>query len=107
MPQPPRLESGYRQYSCEAVKRIRFIKRAQELGFSLNEIGELLSLRVNPQTSSGDIKRRVDTKITAIDARIHDLKRMKEALMKLASACRGRGPTSECPILDALESQES
>ncbi len=107
IPEPPRRESGYRQYPHDAIRRLQFIKRAQELGFSLKEIGELLSLRVNLQASSVDIKRRVDAKITGIDARIRDLKGMKGALMKLASACSGRGPTSECPILDALESQES
>lgn len=106
LPEPPRCESGYRQYPRDAVERIQFIKRAQELGFSLKEIGELLSLRVDPGTTAGDIKRRTETKLADIDAKICDLQRMKAALMKLTSACRGRGPTSECPILDALESQD-
>lgn len=103
VPEPPRRESGYRQYSPDTVGRIKFIKRAQELGFSLQEIEALLSLRLDPETTSWDIKRRAQAKIADIEARIGDLERMKGALMKLASACRGRGPTSECPILDALE----
>jgi len=107
LPEPPRRESGYRQYPRDAVERIQFIKRAQALGFSLKEIGDLLSLRVDPGTTAGDIKRRAEAKLADIDAKIRDLQRMKAALMKLASACRGRGPTSECQILDALESQES
>lgn len=107
LPEPPRRESGYRQYPCDAVERIQFIKRAQELGFSLKEIGELLSLRVDPRTTSGDIKRQAEAKLVELNAKIRDLQRMKAALMTLAAACRGRGPTSECPILDALESQES
>lgn len=107
LPEPPRRESGYRQYSLDAVERIRFIRRAQELGFSLKEIAELLSLRVDPGTTAGDIRRRAEAKLAAIDAKIRDLQRMKAALMKLAAACRGRGPTSECPILDALASEGS
>ena len=105
VPEPPRRESGYRQYAPDTVGRIKFIKRAQELGFSLKEIQELLSLRVDPGTTSADIKRRSEAKLTDIDKKLRDLKRMKTALMKLTVACRGRGPISECPILDALESR--
>lgn len=107
LPEPPRRESGYRQYPPEATERIRFVRRAQELGFSLKEIGDLLALRVDPETSSADIKRRAEAKIADIDARIRDLERMKAALMKLAAACRGRGPIGECPILETLESRRS
>ncbi|MBI2882493.1 MAG: MerR family transcriptional regulator [Candidatus Methylomirabilis oxyfera] len=103
LPEPPRRESGYRQYPPEAVERIRFIRRAQELGFSLKEIQELLSLRVDPGTTSADIKKRAEAKLADIDTKLRDLNRMKTALTKLTVACRGRGPTSECPILDALE----
>lgn len=105
LPEPPRRQSGYRQYPFEAVERIRFIRRAQELGFSLKEIGDLLALRVHPETTSADIKRRAEAKVADIDARIRDLERMKAALMKLAAACRGRGPTSECPILEAITTE--
>ncbi|MBI2882952.1 MAG: MerR family transcriptional regulator [Candidatus Methylomirabilis oxyfera] len=105
IPEPPRRESGYRQYSPDTVARITFIKRAQELGFSLKEIQELLSLRVDPGTTTGDIKGRAEAKLADIKAKIHDLERMKKALMRLAASCRGRGTTSECPILDALESR--
>lgn len=107
IPEPPRRESGYRQYSPDTVGRIKFIRAAQQLGFALKEIGELLSMRVDPGTTAGDIKRRAEVKLADIDAKIRDLQRMKAALMKLASACRGRGPASECPILDALGSREN
>lgn len=103
IPEPLRSKSGYRQYALDAVKRITFTKRAQELGFSLKEIQELLSLRVNPETTSADIKKRAQAKIADIEAKISDLERMKGTLMKLASACREGDPTSACPILDALE----
>lgn len=105
IPEPPRRESGYRQYASDTIGRIEFIKRAQELGFALKEIQELLSLRVDPGTTSADIKRRAEAKLADIDTKLRDLKRIKTALMKLTAACRGRGPTSECPILDALESR--
>lgn len=105
VPEPPRRQSGYRQYAPDTVKRITFIKRAQELGFSLKEIQELLSLRVDPGTTTGDIKGRAEAKVADIKAKIHDLERMKKALMRLAASCSGRGPTSECPILDALEAR--
>jgi MerR family transcriptional regulator, copper efflux regulator len=104
--QPARRQSGYRQYSQEVVRRIRFIKRAQELGFSLKEITELLSLRVDPQTSCRDVKRRTEAKIGDVDEKLRDLQRIKKALVKLNAACSGSGPTSQCPILDALEPLE-
>jgi len=100
---PPRPLSGYRQYPDEAVKRIDFIKRAKELGFSLKEIGDLLSLRVDPTTSCYDIKNRAETKIEHIVEKMKTLQKMKNALMEVSKACSGRGPVSECPILEALE----
>src|SRR4030066_1999577 len=100
MPKPLRRESGYRQYSDGDIARLRFIRRAKELGFSLKEILELLSLRVDQETTCGDIKRRAETKIADIDQKIRTLQGMKKALAKLVALCRGRGPTSECPILE-------
>ncbi len=105
IPDPPRRESGYRLYSQNDIARIQFIKRAQELGFSLKEILELLFLRVDPDTTCGDVKRTAEAKIGEIEEKIRDLQKMKEALTKLAAACKGRGPTSECPILEALNSE--
>jgi len=103
---PARTAAGYRQYSADAVRRLRFIRQAKELGFSLREIKELLSLRVTPGKSCADVKARAEAKIADVEQRIAQLDRMKGALAKLATACSGRGPTSECPILDALESEE-
>ncbi len=105
IPMPSRRESGYRQFTQDIVARIRFIKRAQELGFTLKEISELLSLRVDPYTTCADIKMRAERKIAEIEAKIRDLERMKRALIKLKASCRGRGPTGECPILEALDTQ--
>ena len=103
---PARSSSGYRQYSADAVARLRFIRQAKELGFSLSEIKELLALRVTPGKSCADVRVRADAKIADIEQRVVQLNRMKRALVKLASACSGRGPTSECPILEAIETRE-
>jgi MerR family mercuric resistance operon transcriptional regulator len=100
---PHRKDSGYRVYPAATLDRVRFIRRAKELGFSLTEIKELLELRIVPGTTCGEIKQRAETKIDSIEDRIRRLQRMKRALQKLASACGGGGPVSECPILDALD----
>ncbi len=102
---PPRTESGYRQYPQEAVSRIRFIKRAQELGFSLKEISELLSLRVDKNTTCGDFKNIAEVKISEIADKIHSLNEIKKALTKLVALCSGEGPTGECPIIETLETE--
>lgn len=103
---PARTPSGYRQYSADAVARLRFIRQAKELGFTLAEIRELLALKVAPGKSCADVRARAQAKIADVEQRIAQLDRMKRALVKLAAACSGRGPTSECPILEALETRE-
>lgn len=94
---------GYRHYPAETVKRIQFIRHAKELGFSLKEIAELLSLRIEQGVTCGDVRKRAEAKIADIDGRIKTLQRMKKALANLAKECKGKGPVSECPILEALE----
>jgi MerR family mercuric resistance operon transcriptional regulator len=103
---PPRTASGYRDYPAETVSRIRFIRRAKALGFTLQEIGDLLSLRVSPTASSAEIKTRAEAKITDIEDKIRTLTRMKETLTSITTACDGCAPLSACPILDALEAHE-
>ncbi len=103
VPEPPRIVSGYRQYSDEMVKRILFIKHAKELGFSLKEINELLMLKLDARTSCSEVKNRAEAKIKDIEGKIKTLQRMKKALVKLTKACGGIGPAKECPILEALE----
>lgn len=103
--EPPRTEAGYRQYPADTVKRLRFIKRAQSLGFSLPEIKELLALRINPETTAGDIRHRAQQKIQEIENKIQALHSMKLALEQITKSCHGSGPASECPILEALDQQ--
>ena len=104
--EPARRPSGYRQYDDEVVARLRFIKQAKELGFTLKEIKELLFLRLEPTSSCADVKSRAEAKIADIEAKIRTLERMKKALVKVTKECSGRGMTSECPILDALDPKE-
>lgn len=100
---PPRKESGYRQYPEKTIARLLFIRRAKELGFSLKEIKELLCLRYESTASCSDIKRKAETKIIDIAGKIADLEKIKAILAQLTAECSGRGPLSECPILEALE----
>ncbi len=105
--EPPRRASGYRQYSEQVVKRIHFIKRAQKLGFSLKEITELLLLRVDAQTSCDEVKQRTEAKIAEVEQKLVELQRMRQALLQVHSLCAGQGPTGRCPMLGALEEQET
>jgi len=105
--EPVRRESGYRQYEEDVVARLRFIKRAKELGFSLKEIKELLALRVDPTTTCAEVRGKAQAKIADIEEKIQTLQRMRQALVKVTKQCSGRGPTSECPILEAMAPQEA
>jgi MerR family mercuric resistance operon transcriptional regulator len=104
---PPRSASGYRLFPLETARRLRFIRRAQELGFSLTEIRELLSLRVSANAKSADVRKRAETKIADIDAKIKSLDSMKTTLRRLTKVCAGCGPIAECPILECLDGEET
>ena len=105
LPEPPRLASGYRMFPETAVRRVRFIKRAQELGFSLAEIRELLSLRENTGAGAHDMRERARAKIADIEEKIRTLRAMKNALNGLVQRCPGCGPLGDCPIVDALDAK--
>jgi len=100
---PARSRSGYRRFPPEAVDRLRFIRQAQYLGFSLKEIQELLSLRIDPKASCSEVRQRAQAKIGEIEQRLRGLQRIREVLWKLSEACGGRGPITACPILETLE----
>lgn len=104
--EPPRRESGYRQYPADTVRRVRFIRRAKDLGFLLKEVGELLSLRVDPGRTCGDVRALARSKIVDIQGKIAELQRIGNTLERLVRSCRGKGPMSECPILDMLDEEE-
>lgn len=98
-----RRASGYRDYAPDAVRRVRFIRHAQELGFSLADIGELLALRMDTRGNCADVRRRAQRKVSDIESKIISLNRMRSTLEKLIESCSEKAPTSECPILDAID----
>jgi MerR family mercuric resistance operon transcriptional regulator len=91
IPKPPLPRSGYRRYSQDIISRIHFIKRAQELGFTLKEISELLNLGVDPGTTCADVKKRAEIKIADIEGKIRTLESIKKALTRLVALCTGKG----------------
>jgi len=103
IPEPPRSSGGFRQYSPDHVDRIRFIKRAQELGFTLEEAHELLQLSVTAEADRADVRAVAQDKIEEVEEKIRALQRIRDTLNDLVDACDGHGSTSECPILHALE----
>ncbi|MGH7583223.1 MAG: MerR family transcriptional regulator [Gemmatimonadales bacterium] len=105
LPEPPRSPAGYRQYTENAVRRVRFMKRAQTLGFTLAEIGLLLRLRVKHGAACKEVVAEAGHAIERIDGKIRELQRMRSALGTLAGACRQRRAMPGCPILDALEDE--
>jgi Zn(II)-responsive transcriptional regulator len=98
-----RTEANYRVYETGDITRLRFIRRAKALGFTLKEIKELLSLRHDPDASKEDVKIQTEAKIADIELKIRDLTRIKSTLETLDERCDGHGPANDCPILEALE----
>lgn len=101
-----RTEAGYRMFQPAAARQIRFIKRAQELGFSLSEIKELLSLRIDRHTTQADIRERAQAKLEDVAQKIRHLEAIHASLLRLIKSCRGCGPVSNCPILENLDQEE-
>jgi MerR family copper efflux transcriptional regulator len=95
-----RLASGYRRYGELELARLRFIRRAQALGFTLKEVKELLAL--SAQRDVGRVKRSAQAKLVDVEARIAALERVRDGLAKLIKACPGHGRAADCPILRAL-----
>jgi Cu(I)-responsive transcriptional regulator len=101
-----RTSAGYRKYGAAAARRLRFIRRAQALGFTLEEVADLLKLSDNPRASARQVKKATQAKITDIEQRIEALTRMKQGLAELEARCSGHGSTGECPILAALNRED-
>lgn len=99
---PERRASGYRVYGDQALQRVRFIRRAQDLGFTLDEIADLLSLWTDSDTSCTAVERRARAALTRIDTKIHELTRMRGALDHYVAACGKQQSLEQCPLLDAL-----
>ncbi|MBX3332107.1 MAG: heavy metal-responsive transcriptional regulator, partial [Nitrospira sp.] len=101
-----RLPSGYRLYNRDSQRRLRFIKNAQALGFTLHEIEELLDLQVSSTARCGDIQRKAEAKLKHVEAKVRDLQSLEAALRRLIRTCRAGQPTDRCPILTSLEHED-
>lgn len=103
---PPRSRSGYRVYGEDVIGRLRFIRRAQDLGFTLKEIRDLVALQ---DTLSGDcaaVRRAAAGKLSDVEERMSDLSRMKAELRKLIGSCRGNGSVRDCAIIECLSHEQ-
>jgi Hg(II)-responsive transcriptional regulator len=100
----PLNKTGYRKYPYDDIMKIKFIKRTQELGFTLNEAKELLDLRVKNNTKCGQVKAKAEFKLSEVEEKIKDLKKMKRSLRKMINSCvNNEKSISECPILEHFE----
>ncbi len=103
LPKPDRTASGYRVYDAEAQKRVRFIKEAQALGFTLKEISELFALTDDPSADCASVNARATRKLEEINDKIKKLTLMKKSLQQLSTYCPAdEHPLSECSIINYL-----
>lgn len=107
LPEPPRRASGYREYAPESVQRLRFIRRAKALGFTLDEIRELLALSTDREHGVAGVRQRAERRAGEIEQRIRELRRVQRGLKRLIEACPGRGRLDACPILATLGGKET
>jgi MerR family mercuric resistance operon transcriptional regulator len=108
IPKPARTEGGFRLYSSGMIRRLRFIKQAQALGFSLEEVRELMALEERPATTCRDVRERLQGKVATVDAMIRKLGRLRTALVAMSRRCPGDSSAkAACPLLESLTSEES
>jgi len=98
--QPHKPAQGYRHYPDDTVNRIQFIKRSQELGFTLNEIDHLLSLNDQP---CGQVQEMAESKLSTVQAKMKDLRRLEKALKVLLTQCKSNKNNDHCPVIDSLQ----
>jgi MerR family copper efflux transcriptional regulator len=104
IPAPLRRASGYREYDAADVSRLRFILRAKDLGFTLAEIGELISLSADRDIEG--VKQRAESRLAQVEHKINELERVRSGLRTLIDACPGHGDFERCPIIAALSEEE-
>lgn len=102
LPLPSRKLSGYRRYESDDVLRLRFIRRAKVLGFSLEEIAGLLDLSARRSGDMADLKQAAELRLQSLEGRIVELQRVRDGLKALVTSCPGHGALAACPILSAL-----
>lgn len=107
LPAPQRRSSGYRNYDADDVARLRFIRRAKTLGFTLEEIRDLLALTGRRGRSMGSVKKAAMARLADVEHKLAELMRIRDGLRKLVAACPGHGDLARCPILAALSGEEA
>lgn len=107
LPKAQRLASGYRAYDAEDLRRLRFVLRAKSCGFTLAEIRELLALCWRGDEDMAAMRGAAELKLADVEARLHELSRMREALSALVEACPGHGALACCPILNTLTEESA
>lgn len=104
LPAPHRWpDSGYRDFDHDALLRLNFIRSAKDLGFTLREIGELLEMRILPGESCAEVRKMIAGKLTDLDHRMSEMRRLRRSLVKLEEACGRRSRAESCPALWAIE----
>lgn len=101
--QPPKRDGEYRRYGADHISRVRFIREAQQLGFALSEIAELLDLRSDPDARCEEVRQRTIDKQTAVRAKIRKLQKIDDALGALIDECPRKGRLENCPIIASLD----
>lgn len=105
LPPPARRPSGYRQYRRDDLRRLRFIRKAREIGFSLEEIAELLTLKAGKGRAAARARAIAAAKLEIVEQKIRELESLRATLNGLVAACSGRGDAEHCPILRAFEDE--
>ena len=106
LPEPERSAAGYRSYGADTVRRVHFVRHAQQLGFTLDEIADLLAMWEDSATSCEQVAGRAAATLKRIDAKMEQLARMRAALAQYVSACRARETLADCPLLVSLGRSE-
>lgn len=103
MPDPPRTEGGHRLYELSHLKRLNFIRRCRDLGFSIQQVREMLIFVDEPDHYCGEVKAMAMQQCRTVQKKIDDLERLKAALNEMTRKCKGAGYSiDDCPIVDAL-----
>lgn len=105
--EPPRSDNGYRHYPSNTIARLRFIQRAKTMGFTLKQIGELLAIQRTSQHTCDEVRQQAQHKLLDIEHKLNELQRLKAALEMLVHTCETPHAEDVCPLLQALEAQES
>ena len=106
LPVPARTSGNYRAFTAEHVRRLRFIRRCRDLGFTLDQIRELLRLSAEGHQDCGDVDRITAEHLTEIEKKVSDLTRLADELRRLSKCCRGNGIIANCRIIEALSPED-